>query len=64
MEHTNAYLEWVKQSGLKPMTNMQSKFAEFLFSNYKVLQQIGDQESIFISVREFIKKNPHLFENQ
>jgi len=56
---SNDYLKWVKQANLPPLTNTQHKFAEWLFSCdiSKRISQIGDMESIFISVRKWLKKN-------
>lgn len=58
--YSERYLEWVKQCKLPLLTNTQRKFAEWLLEedNSKVIAQIGDLDSIFISVRKFIKNNP------
>lgn len=58
--YSERYLEWVKQCKLPLLTNTQRKFAEWLLQeeNSKVIAQIGDLDSIFISVRKFIKNNP------
>jgi len=52
------YLEWVKQSNLPPLTNTQQQFAEWLLreDNAKVISQIGDLDTIFSSVRKFVKR--------
>jgi hypothetical protein len=51
------YLEWVKQANLPPLTNTQHKFAEWLLleENAKVISQIGDLDTIFSSVRRWVK---------
>lgn len=51
------YLEWVKQANLSPLTNAQYKFAEWLLlkDNAKVIAQIGDLDTIFYSVRKWLK---------
>lgn len=51
------YLDWVKQVNLPPLTNTQHKFAEWLLleENAKVISQIGDLDTIFLSVRRFVK---------
>lgn len=51
------YLEWVKQANLPPLTKTQHEFAEWLLleDNAKVIAQIGDLDTIFISVRRYIK---------
>ena len=50
------YLEWVKQSGLDPLTNTEHKFAEFLLANQKELKKVGDLDKIYNSVRKYLKK--------
>jgi len=54
---SSKYLEWVKQAGLPPLTNTQKRFAEWLLldENEKVIQQIGNLDVIFTSVRRFVK---------
>lgn len=54
---SEAYLEWVKQANLPPLTNTQHRFAEWLLQedNTKVISQIGDLDTIFLSVRRFVK---------
>lgn len=56
--YSKEYIKWVQQSKMKPLTNTQHKFAEWLLSedNAKVISQIGDLNDIFISVRKFLKK--------
>lgn len=51
------YLEWVNQANLPPLTNTQHKFAEWLLfeDNAKIIAQIGDLDTIFISVRKWLK---------
>lgn len=51
------YLEWVRQANLPPLTNTQHKFAELLLleENAKVISQIGDLDTIFSSVRRYVK---------
>jgi hypothetical protein len=51
------YLKWVKQANLPPLTNTQHKFAEWLLEegNSKVIAQIGDLDSVFTSVRRWVK---------
>lgn len=54
---SEAYLELVKQANLPPLTNTQHKFAEWLLleENAKVISQIGDLDTIFSSVRRWLK---------
>lgn len=54
---SEAYLKWVKQANLPPLTNTQHRFAEWLLQedNAKVISQIGDLDTIFLSVRRFVK---------
>lgn len=44
---------------IKPLTNTQSNFAEFLLDdkNIKTISSIGDMESIFKSIRNYLKSN-------
>ena len=51
------YLEWVRQANLPPLTNTQHKFAEWLLleENAKVISQISDLDTIFCSVRKWVK---------
>lgn len=53
--YTELYNEWVKQANLSPLTSKQHKFAEFLLEHHKMIGLIGDMESVFTSVRKFIK---------
>jgi len=56
--NSNKYLEWVKQANLPPLTNTQSRFAEWLLTDEisDIISQIGDLDTIFNSVRKFVKK--------
>ena len=51
------YLTWAKQANLPPLTNTQHRFAEWLLQedNAQVISQIGDLDTIFLSVRRFVK---------
>lgn len=55
--YSEKYLEWSKQCDLPPLTNTQHAFAEWLLKdeNSKMVAMIGDLDSIFISVRKFLK---------
>jgi hypothetical protein len=55
MDYSENYLNWIKENEITGLTRTQYMFAEWCFDNYKVLNQIGDLDSIFISVRNFIK---------
>jgi len=50
------YKEWVKQSGLDPLTNTEHKFAEFLLANKEELKKVGDLTKIYLSVSKYLKK--------
>lgn len=54
---TKKYAEWVQQAGLPPLTGTQAKFAEWLLikDNAAIISQIGDLETIFSSVRKYLK---------
>ena len=53
------YKKWVVQAKLEPLTNIQHEFAEFLLlpENQIRLAQIGDLNTIYASVRKYIKSN-------
>jgi hypothetical protein len=55
--YSEQYLEWAKQCNLPPLTNTQHAFAEWLLKqeNAKQIAVIGDLDSIFISIRKFLK---------
>ncbi len=53
----NLYDNWVVGSGIKNMTRNQSEFAKFLFDNHIVINTLGDMETIFKSVRKYLKEN-------
>lgn len=52
------YLEWVKQAELPPMTRTQFVFAQWLFTNREHINKIGNLDTIFTSVRQYVKSNP------
>ena len=52
---TDKYKGWVKQDNLPPLTNTQHNFAEWLLLNENQINQIGDLEIIFKSVRKYLK---------
>jgi hypothetical protein len=56
MQYSELYLEWVKQAELKPLTNTQAKFAQFLLDHKEDVNKIGDLRTIFESVTSFLKK--------
>lgn len=62
--YSDAYLQWVKQAQLPPLTNTQFKFAEFLLKeeNVKEMQKIGDLNIVFESVRKWVKTFPEILE--
>jgi len=53
------YNKWLKEYNISNLTATQSDFAKYLLTeeNVKILNQIGDLNSIFFSVRKFIKEN-------
>jgi hypothetical protein len=51
------YDRWIKESGIKNMTRNQSDFAKFLFDNSTIINTLGDMETIFKSVRKYLKEN-------
>lgn len=59
MEFTAEYLKWVKEANLPPLTNTQHRFAEWLLikENTKAITQLGDLDTIFVSVRKWAKNN-------
>lgn len=57
------YLDWVKESNLKNLTNTQHKFAEFLLKNHTEIGKIGNLEDIFTSVRKYVKDNHDKFQS-
>lgn len=61
---TDKYYKWVKDTKQSGLTNTQSKFAEWLLVNEraKIITQIGDLTSIFISIRRWLKDNPEQIE--
>lgn len=50
------YQAWVQQAKLPPLTNNQAKFAEWLLDNEDKVAMIGDMESIFKSVRKYLRQ--------
>lgn len=58
-QYSEAYLKWVKQAGLEPLTNNQHKFAEWLLlpENAKMVNMLGSMSPIFESVRKYLKEN-------
>jgi len=56
---SSQYLKWVAQSNFPPLTNTQHKFVEWLLlkENAKVITQIGNLDTIFVSVRKWAKEN-------
>ena len=50
------YLKWVKETNQKNLTNTQHEFAEWLIQNRDKISKIGDLETIFKSVRGWLKK--------
>jgi len=54
---TEEYLKWVKQANLEPLTGNQYDFAEWLLKpeNSKEIIRIGDMETIFKSIRNYLK---------
>lgn len=57
-QYSENYENWVRQANLKPLTNTQHEFAEWLLieENAKMISQIGDLNPIFISIRKWLKK--------
>jgi len=49
------FKEWVKQSGLDPLTNTEHKFAEFLLANKEELKKVGDLDKIYIAIRKYLR---------
>ena len=54
--YSDKYREWVKQSGLPPLTNTQHHFAEFLLENEDEIKKVGNLEVIFKSIRKYFRK--------
>lgn len=54
-KHAKDYLEWVNQSGLPPLTNTEHHFANWLIDSQDEIGKIGDLETIFSSVRKWVK---------
>ena len=59
--YSKEYLQWVKDTKQKNLTNNQHKFAEFLLENHKMISMIGSYTKIFISIRDWVKNNQDLF---
>lgn len=64
--YSEKYLAWVKSEMSKPkekqlfpngLTSSQHVFAEWLLKNSDTVSAIGNLEDVFISVRNFIKRN-------
>lgn len=51
------YKKWVNWSKKTNLTNNQHKFAEFLLKNEVMVNTLGDMQTIFTSIREWLKKN-------
>lgn len=52
------YNKWIKHrinKNLKPLTKTQWEFGKFCFEHKEILAQIGDLETIFSEIRNFIK---------
>lgn len=58
--YSEEYLKWVKQANLPPLTNTQYRFAEWLLKEeqQEQMSKIGDLESIFKSIRKYVKQQP------
>ena len=58
-EFSPRYLDYAKQSDLAPLTNTQRRFAEWLLTDegVEILGGIGDLDSVYTSVRKYIKTN-------
>jgi len=58
-EFSIRYLDYVDKVKPDPLTNTQHRFAEWLLTDEAVamLSSIGDLNSIFTSVRRYIKAN-------
>jgi len=56
------WIDWIKQNKpIKPMTNSQWKFAEKVLNDTELEQMLaapGDLETIFESVRHYLKNKP------
>ena len=54
------FISFINQANLPPLTNTQHEFAEWLLlsDNQKMINKIGDLDSIFIAVRKYIKLTP------
>lgn len=51
------YLEFVKKTGVKDLTNNQAAFAEWALKeeNAKMISAIGGMEKMFVTVRKYLK---------
>lgn len=61
--YSEEYLKWVQQAKLPALTNTQHRFAEWLLQedNAKVLSQVGNLESIFESIRHYVRDGKYTF---
>lgn len=55
------YLEFAKFTDSPPLTRIQCEFATFLIHNHESVNKIGDLESIFVSVRNWLRTNPEMW---
>lgn len=55
--NSELYLKWAKQTKHPPLTRTQKEFAEFLIANKIDIVKIGELESVFKDVRNFLKLN-------
>lgn len=56
-ELKEGYIKYRQERDLKPMTNSQNRFLEFLIENLDRIPNIGDMDSIFLSFRRFMRDN-------
>jgi hypothetical protein len=61
--YSDEYHDWVKQANLKPLTNTQHHFAEFLLEHADEIKKIGDLTTIFISVRKYLRNGSRELRN-
>jgi hypothetical protein len=55
--NSETYLKWAAQTKHPPLTRTQKEFAEFLIEHKKEIVKIGELETVFKDVRNFLKLN-------
>lgn len=55
--NSETYLKWAAQTKHPPLTRTQKEFAEFLIERKKEIVKIGELETVFKDVKNFLKLN-------